>query len=84
MFILKYTNKWHEHYYFVATGATHFSGALGTTIHLIDSTTADKARGRRFETRDDAELILARTGNSNKPADAGDDYVGWEILPTTK
>lgn len=84
MYVLQYTNKWREKYYFIATGVTHYSGALARTIHLIDSTTTDKSKGRRFESKEDAELILARTANSNKPDDADDDYVGWEILPTTK
>jgi len=69
-FILKFTNRYNEVFYFVAHGATHFSAMLGTTIHLIADTTQDLARARRFDSAEDATTALARSG---KPE-------GWEVV----
>lgn len=73
MYLLKFTNKWEEHFYFVAHGATHFSAGLGTAIHLIADTTEDVAKARRFATEEDANTAFARSG---KPA-------GWEVVPAS-
>ncbi len=69
--ILKFSNPWNEWFYFVATGATHYSASLETTLHLIASTTTDINKARVFDSVDDANLVLARAG---KPT-------GWEVVP---
>lgn len=81
MHALQFTNKYRERFFFVATGATHFSAGLARTIHLIDATTTDIAKARHFDTKGDAELIMARTGNAGVQIDAEDRSVGWEIVP---
>ena len=69
-FILKHLNKYNETHYFVACGATHFSASLERTIHLISHTTEDAAKARRFETEEEANTILARSGSP----------LGWEVV----
>lgn len=68
-YILKLTNAYHETYYFVATGATHYSDSLQKTIHLISDTTTERSKARRFDTEEDARLVIARTNSK-----------GWEII----
>jgi hypothetical protein len=61
-FILKHTHPQEVPHYFLSQGATHFSETFQKTIHLIDSTSPDIRKARRFDTIEDANLILARAG----------------------
>jgi len=69
-FHLKFTNKFNECFYFVATGATHYSPSLERTIHLIASTTPLKSKARVFESEEEANTVLARAGGPS----------GWEVV----
>lgn len=69
-FILKHTHPQEVPHYYVASGALHFSDALQQNIHLTTTTTPDIKKARRFETAEDANLVLARAANP----------VGWELV----
>lgn len=68
-FLLRHKNTYNETFYFVSTGATHYSPSLEKTLHLISATTPDMSKARRFDTEDDAKVVLARTGAR-----------GWDVV----
>jgi hypothetical protein len=68
-FLLRHKNTYNETFYFVSTGATHYSSSLEKTLHLISATTRDPKKARHFDSEEDAKLILARTGAN-----------GWDVV----
>ncbi len=71
-FVLMFTNNHREVFYYVSNGPVHTSSALGK-IHLIDVTTPDITKARRFDTAPEAASVLLDAG---RPC-------GWEIVTTT-
>lgn len=68
-FALKFTDQWGETYFFVSNGPVHTTSALGR-IHLIDVTSPDVSKARKFETAPEAAQVLVDAG---RPC-------GWDIV----
>lgn len=67
-FLLQFTNKHSERFFFVRLG---LQWPHDPSKRLIDETTAKRAEAAQFKTEEDARTTLALAG---RPA-------GWEVVP---